>query len=215
MQLSPQEIGRKIKETRQEYKNLDDNILGISYVKKYGQVNAADSYSAESPTPQASNYQSVEGGGILGKILGGIGKLTQKFGNRSSVEKYSGGVNYGTDFAIPEGTVATLPQGNWEVLDVFDQATAKGPGNPQGGINKGYGNSVLVRNKDTGEKLRFSHLSKVSVKKGQTTVGGRPIGLTGATGNVAGKTGQHLDLEYYNKQGKLDDVLKSDYKGYL
>lgn len=216
MQLQPDEIGKKIKEVRQEYKNLDDNILGISYMKKYGPVNMPGGQvsSFDQKTPYSSNFQDVQGG-FLGKILSSLGKITQKFGNKSSVEKYSGGVNYGTDFAVPKGTVAFLPQGNWEVVDVFDQATFEGPNNPQQGVNRGYGNSVLVKNKDTGEKLRFSHLSKVAVKKGQTTVGGRPIGLTGATGNVAGRTGAHLDLEAYDPSGKLVDVFKTKYKDYL
>lgn len=213
MQLQPQEIGRKIKETRQEYKDLDDNILGLAYVKKYGNVNAPN--VQPSFQSMGDNVMSSQPNTIMSKILGAVGKITQKFGNKSSVEKYSGGVNYGTDIAVPKGTIASLPQGEWEVVDVFDQATAEGPNNPQGGINKGYGNSVLVRNKQTGEKLRYSHLSKVAVKKGQTVSGGRPIGMTGATGNVAGKTGQHLDIEYYDQQGKINDIFKSGYKNYL
>ena len=212
MQLSPDQIGKKIKETKPEYGSLDDNILGISYIKKYGNVNLPDTQEV-SQSPESVQGEAPQGN--FDKILSQMGPITQKFGNKSSVEKYSGGVNYGTDFAVPKGTVAALPPGEWIVEDVFDQATAEGPGNRQGGINKEYGNSVLVRNKQTGEKLRFSHLSKVTVKKGQETVGGRPIGLTGATGNVAGRTGQHLDLEYYDQQGKINDILKSIYKNNL
>ena len=139
--------------------------------------------------------------------------ITQTFGQRSGVEKYSGGVNYGTDFAVPRGTQAKLPKGNWQVVEAFNKATIGGANNAQGGINRGYGNSVLVRNKDTGEMLRFSHLRPggVFVNEGQVLEGGQVIGETGATGNTAGRTGQHLDLEFYDKTGKLADVLRTPY----
>lgn len=65
----------------------------------------------------------------------------------------------------------------------------------------------MLQNLDTGEKIRFSHLSQVGVKTGDI-VGGQPVGLSGATGNV---TGPHLDVEYYDKKGKLSDVMKSPY----
>lgn len=136
--------------------------------------------------------------------------VTKGFGEKNPADIYSGGINYGTDFATPKGTPVNLPKGNWQVVDAFSGATAEGPNNRQRGINKGYGNSVLVQNLDTGEKLRFSHLSKVNVQKGQKLMGGL-IGNTGATGNVAGKTGQHLDLEYYDASGKKADVMKSGY----
>lgn len=139
--------------------------------------------------------------------------ITQVFGARGAHEKYSGGVNYGTDFAVPRGTQAKLPKGEWQVIESFDKATVGGPGNVQASLNRGYGNSVLVRNKDTGEMLRFSHLRPggVFVKPGQTIKGGNVIGETGATGNTAGKTGQHLDLEYYTPKGRLADVLRTNY----
>lgn len=161
-------------------------------------------------TSQAGDVLSDLGEGVS-KILPMAAQITQKFGNRSAVERFSKGVNYGTDFAIPTGTKVALPPGEWEVLDSFAKATASGPKNKQLGINRGYGNSILVRNKTTGEKLRFSHLSRVGARKGQTLQGGAVIGLSGATGNVAGRTGQHLDLEYYNSMGKIADVLRSRY----
>lgn len=139
--------------------------------------------------------------------------ITQKFGNRSRVERYSGGVNRGTDFAVPTGTPVSLPEGRWKVVEAFSGATASGPNNRQRGINSGYGNSVVVQNLDTGEKMRFSHLSRVNGKLGQEVKGGDIVGLTGATGNVAGKTGQHLDLEYFDEKGQLRDIMQSRYAG--
>lgn len=161
-----------------------------------------------------TNGQSMQGG-VQRTILGKGGVVTQKFGNKSAVEKYSGGVNYGTDIAVPKGTPVAVPPGKWQVVEAFDKATAEGPNNRQGGINRGYGNSVLVKNVETGELMRFSHLSQVGVRPGQTIEGGAVFGKTGATGNVAGRTGQHLDLEYYDSRGRVSDVLKTPYARFL
>ena len=131
--------------------------------------------------------------------------ITQTFNQRSPYDVFSGGVNTGVDFATAQGTPVELPEGEWEVEDAFTGAS------PQGYIgnfeNMGYGNSVVVKNRRTGEKLRLSHLSNVNVTPGQVIKGGL-IGPTGATGNV---TGSHLDAEYYNQQGELADILQSPY----
>lgn len=168
---------------------------------------------------ESPNFSSETAGEVsvspAGKILSALGKITQRFGNKSSAEKFSKGINLGTDIAVPSGTTAKLPPGTWKILESFNKASAQGPNNPQGGINRGYGNSVLAQNTQTGEKLRLSHLSKTLAQQGQTLQGGTPIGLTGATGNVAGRTGQHLDLEYYDKEGRLKDILNTIYKNYL
>jgi len=155
--------------------------------------------------------------GTSGEFLSNKGSVTQEFGNRSSVEKYSGGVNYGTDIAVPRGTKVSVPNGNWIAVDVFSGATAEGPNNRQGGSNRGYGNSVLLQNTATGEKLRFSHLTPggVGVKRGQKVSGGDVVGRTGATGNTAGRTGQHVDIEYYNSNGRISNVRKSPYAQYI
>jgi len=71
-----------------------------------------------------------------------------------------------------------------------------------------YGNSILVQNTETGEKLRFSHLSEVAVNEGDLLDTGTYIGKSGKTGNT---TGAHLDLEYYTSKGGLADVMKSPY----
>lgn len=153
--------------------------------------------------------------GFQSRILPKKFPITQLFGNRSAIERFSRGINYGTDIGAPMNTPVAVPPGKWKVVSAFTGAKYSGPRNPQGGINKGYGNSVLVQNVDTGEKLRYSHLSKVGVKPGQILGGGVVVGATGATGNVAGRTGQHLDLEYYNNKGKVSNILSSPYRNYL
>jgi len=136
--------------------------------------------------------------------------ITQKFGVKNpAIEVFSkGGINTGTDIGTPVGTPISTPAGKWQIVESYEGAKGKGYiGNKE---NKGYGNSVLVKNAQTNEMLRFSHLQQPQVKQGQTIEGGT-IGLTGATGNV---TGPHLDLEYY-KDGKLTDIDNSPYLSQL
>ena len=124
--------------------------------------------------------------------------VTQKFMNYNpEIEKYSGGYNYGVDFGTPENTPVALPSGRW----VVKEAT-------MGSFNKGYGNSVLAVNEETGEQLRFSHLSKLNAVPGMRIQGGSVVGFTGNTGN---STGPHLDIEAYSQNGKPIDILQSRY----
>lgn len=155
------------------------------------------------PAPLANEPMDVKftsAGGLLSQK----GPITQKFGNYNpKIEKYSGGVNYGVDIGVPEGTDVTLPPGEWQVVEA----------SRNGNFNRGYGNSVLVKNTKTNEKLRFSHLSRVaSLSPDQKLSGGATFAKTGATGNV---TGAHLDLEYYDKLNRVQDFLKSSYAGGL
>lgn len=132
-------------------------------------------------------------------MLNGKYPLTQAFGNwNPEIEKYSGGVNYGADFATPRGTPIALPSGTWRVVEAS--------GN--GAFNRGYGNSILAMNQETGEKIRFSHLNRLNVGNGQNLQGGSVVGYSGSTGN---STGPHIDIEYYTKAGKPADILKSSY----
>lgn len=150
-------------------------------------------------------------------LLNGEYTMGTQFGVRQAADKYSGGVNYGTDIIVPKGTKVAAPPGQWKVVEAFNGATVEGPQNKQGHLNKGYGNSVLIQNTETGEKLRMSHLTPggVYVKPGQTIEGGTVLGATGASGNTAGRTGQHLDLEYYDAKGKISDPMRSSYAGFF
>lgn len=133
-------------------------------------------------------------------------RITQTFGQPSQYDVFSGGINTGVDYATPVGTPVILPQGEWQIEDAFAQADPTG-GYIGNGANDGYGNSVVAVNKQTGERLRLSHLSEVNVRPGEVIQGGQ-VGLTGASGNV---TGSHLDAEYYDRSGRISDILKSPY----
>ena len=121
---------------------------------------------------------------------------------------FSKGINYGTDFAAKRGTPVAIPEGEWEVVDSW--GGAKRDGFIGNGDNSGYGNSVLIKNTETGELMRFSHLERGSVRAqpGQKLRGGMIFAMTGSTGN---STGPHLDLEYIDSSGRYKDVLGTPY----
>lgn len=126
--------------------------------------------------------------------------VTQRFGNYNP-ELYRGinksMTNSGTDFGVGVGTPLALPQGNWRIEQAVND-----------GFNSGWGKSVMAVNEDTGEKLRFSHLSRLNAIPGKRVRGGSVIGYSGDTGNTRGA---HLDLEYYDPKGQLADVLQTRY----
>lgn len=131
--------------------------------------------------------------------------ITQTYGQPSQYDVFSGGINTGVDYAAPKDTPVYLPQGNWMVEKAYAEAKNGYIGDNE---NSGYGNSVMVKNNDTGEKVRISHLNAVGVQPGQTLQGGL-LGLTGGTGNV---TGPHADVEYYDPNGRMGDVLNTPYR---
>jgi len=134
-------------------------------------------------------------------------RITQRAGARHSrYDNISGGVNRGTDFAVPSGTPIFAPEGTWVVQEAFGGA----PNQPNAKVNNGYGNSVVLVNENTGERVRMSHLSGVGVKPGQRINSGQPIGASGMSGHA---TGAHLDVEYIDAQGRLRDILSSPYGG--
>lgn len=170
--------------------------------KQIKAIRSAYGYDQEAPM----------GGGSPAFVLGMQNpKVTQAFGNYNpKVEKFSKGVNYGTDFSVPKNTPITLPTGQWKVVESFNKAST--PGYIGNNTNRGYGNSVLVQNLQTGEKMRFSHLNKAAVGQGQIVQGGTMIGLSGSTGN---SSGPHVDVEYYDNRGKIQNVLASRYSPFI
>lgn len=153
-------------------------------------VNGEPAQLPEGQVPQIEN-----------KIIEGEYKPTAQYGQRGSLWKASGGVHRGTDFSAKEGTVVKLPgEGKWKVIE-----NGKG-------YNSGYGNSVVVQNTETGEKMRFSHLNTSILDVGEEIVGGTPIGLIGSTGN---STAPHIDIEYHDAKGNSIDPRKSKYAKYF
>lgn len=171
--------------------------------------NSSPTQDVSSSNPFDAIYNPPEDTTSQGMIPNAV-PVTQPFGNiNNSVEVMSGGVNNGADFGTSVGTPLSLPHGQWQVVEAYGKDT--NPGHIGDSTNSGYGNSVLVQNLKTGETLRMSHLSHVEVQPGQILSGGR-IGQSGDTGNV---TGPHVDIEYKNSQGHLQNVLDGPYGKYL
>lgn len=137
--------------------------------------------------------------------------LTETFGQiQPGVEVFSHGVTTGTGIGVKAGTPLALPPGKWQVVQTYSSAPQKGYiGNSAG---QGWGNYILVKNQQSGDYLRYSHLSQVGVAPGDTIGGNHVIGLSGQSGNT---TGDHLNLEYLDQNGTPQDVLKSSYSRYL
>lgn len=131
--------------------------------------------------------------------------VTQPFGNRSRVERYSGGVNLGTDFSVPAGTPLAAPPGSWQVVEA------------RPGFNDGSGNMVKIRNMKTGETIGYEHLTKIGVHPGQT-INGSVIGLSGGNQPGPGRgnsTGAHASIPYTDSSGRYQDIRRSPYGRYL
>ena len=193
---------------------IDTTANAIANMENQRQL-ALDAMSRASVQPQFDTNLSVseqsaqlsESALNQGSIIPGKVQITQAFGNYNpSLEPNKSGRNWGVDFGVKVGTPLALPPGQWQVVQTFSGAKQKGRvGNRE---NSGYGNSVLVMNPQTGETMRFSHLSGVAVQPGKVYQGGTVLGTSGASGNV---TGPHLDLEYKNAQGQFKDITKSPY----
>lgn len=148
--------------------------------------------------------QSIPGGlgGLLTGIFGQQRDITQEYGNYNPELEPGSGYNLGTDIRTKDLTGTQrgyrLPV-DAEVVQVFqDDGTRWGT---QSG-HQGYGNSVLLR-LPSGEMLRFSHMGNMAnLQPGMRISAGETFGTPGQTGNV---TGEHLDLEYYNSQGQIDN----------
>lgn len=144
--------------------------------------------------------------GSQGSVLPQKYNVTQPFGNKSSVEKFSGGVNLGTDFAVPQNTPLSAPPGEWTVVTASP------------GFNQGSGNFVKLKNTQTGETIGFEHLSKIGVQPGAKISGGTVIGLSGGGQDGPGRgnsTGNHASIPYQDANGNYRDVLNSPYGEYI
>lgn len=171
--------------------------------------NTLDNYLEENkPQPQQSGnpldeYLANQGS----KILPYKTQVTQSFGTYNPIEPTTGNLSGDTNFAASENTPVSLPKGQWYIQ------TARNNANPQGSsgdyTNEGYGNDVIAQNTQTGEKLHFLHLAGTNVQSGDIVSGNTIVGMTGDSGN---STGPNLGVEYYDKNGKIGEVMQSPYR---
>jgi murein DD-endopeptidase MepM/ murein hydrolase activator NlpD len=108
---------------------------------------------------------------------------------RDSTGVHAGRSHAGIDLAGPSGK-RVISATSGEVVHA----------GPEGG----YGNLVKVKT-PAGQTVFYAHLSKITVKKGDTVTAGQKIGREGSTGN---STGPHLHFEIQNPKGKPMNPLR-------
>lgn len=164
-----------------------------------GTILWSDGFVRERPPEGLSGYLAGVSG-LSQLVLGQNQPVTQAFGNYNPTLEPGTGYNLGTDLRTRDLSqrelYAPIPL---QIVEVFqDDGTRWG----EKSGHQGYGNSVLVR-LPSGEMLRLSHLASMgNFQPGQIINPGDLIGTPGQTGNTSG---EHLDLEYYNKDGQIDD----------
>lgn len=104
------------------------------------------------------------------------GRMTSRFGRRTSPTKGASSNHQGIDWGIPKGSSVVASSGGTVT---------------KAGWGGGYGYVVYIRHPG-GVETRYAHLSKVLVSAGQTVKQGQKIALTGNTGV---STGPHLHFE--------------------
>lgn len=104
------------------------------------------------------------------------GRLTSRFGRRTSPTRGASSNHKGVDWGIPRGSSVVASSGGTVT---------------KAGWGGGYGYVVYIKHPG-GAETRYAHLSKVLVSAGQTVKQGQKIALTGNTGV---STGPHLHFE--------------------
>lgn len=155
-----------------------------------GTVLWSDGFTRQSPPGGLSQYLAGVAG-LSQFIFGREQTVTQPFGNYNPTMGYAGGMHSGVDYRTRDyqgDLYAPVPM---RVVQVISADS----GSP-------YGNSVLLE-LPSGEMIRLSHLSRMpEFTDRQVLNPGDLIGTPGSTGN---STAEHLDVEYYNAQGQLDN----------
>jgi murein DD-endopeptidase MepM/ murein hydrolase activator NlpD len=104
-------------------------------------------------------------------------RRTSGFGMREHPIFHTQRAHLGVDYAAPTGT---------PVISVADGVVV------ESGFSGGFGNMVVVQH-NARQSTVYAHLSKISVRKGQTIKQGDNLGAVGATGWA---TGPHLHFEF-------------------
>ncbi|MEO0498276.1 MAG: M23 family metallopeptidase, partial [Pseudomonadota bacterium] len=112
-------------------------------------------------------------------------QISSGFGPRLDPFRRRMAMHSGTDFKAPTGTPVRVSGAGKVVF-----AGRKG----------GYGRMVEVKH-PTGHTTRYAHLSRISVKRGQSLDAGQVLGKVGSTGR---STGPHLHYEVRTSKGAVN-----------
>ena len=113
------------------------------------------------------------------------GRITSSFGTRPDSDK----IHYGVDFAGKKGDTVRVALPGIVTMCAYDK--------------KGYGWYVCVTD-SSGLEMRYAHLSKVLVARGDRLQYQAPVGLVGSTGN---STGPHLHFEIRYKGRAVNPIF--------
>lgn len=118
--------------------------------------------------------------------------ITSRFGKRKDPLTGKDSFHYGQDFAINEWKGKNGEQKGGQVVapvnGIIDEVDNVG--------KTTHGKFIVLNVMNSGNYIRFSHLSKIYVKKGDQVSKGDIIGVQGSTGK---STGKHLDIKVYEK----------------
>ena len=149
-----------------------------------------DGFTREMPPGGLSRYLAGVSG-LSQFVFGREQTVTQPFSNYNPEMGYASGMHQGVDYRTRDYQGDLYAPVQMRVVQTISAES----GSP-------YGNSVLLE-LPSGEMIRLSHLSSLGqFQDGQVLNPGDIIGAPGSTGN---STGEHLDVEYYNAQGQLDN----------
>lgn len=140
------------------------------------------------PRPPASPFASQGAQPAWLDPLAGRGHLTSAFGARRAPMPGASTNHNGLDFAAEAGSPVGAASDGVVVRAWND-------------TKNGGGNSVIIQHAD-GSRTGYAHLGSFNVKRGDTVVGGQPIGVVGSTGRA---TGNHLHFTYRTPDGKRAD----------
>ena len=146
-------------------------------------VNNNKTYTAvwfKEPGASKGEYYSLNGDSLRRAYLTSplaFSRITSVMGMRLHPIDNTWKAHTGVDYGAPSGTA---------VRSVGDGVVESA------GWQGGYGNTVVVRHRN-GHSTLYAHLSKISVRKGQSVAQSQDLGAVGATGSA---TGPHLHFEF-------------------
>ncbi|MEY3117138.1 MAG: Murein DD-endopeptidase MepM [Pseudomonadota bacterium] len=129
---------------------------------------------------QKGSYYTMSGDSLRRAFLASpmpYSRRTSGFGMREHPILQTMRAHMGVDYAAPVGT---------PVISVADGVVA------ESGFQGAYGNKVVIQH-NANQSTAYAHLSRISVRKGQTVKQGEIVGAVGSTGL---STGPHLHFEF-------------------
>jgi murein DD-endopeptidase MepM/ murein hydrolase activator NlpD len=129
-------------------------------------------------------------------------RISQEYGRKST--SYKKGYHTGIDLVAGENNKYVYSAGSGTVLRARYQS------GPKGADPSGWGNYVIVRQKD-GHDVLYAHLSQVLVAPGVQISEGEALGIQGSTGN---SSGPHLHFEVWaGSWENRNDINAAQYLG--